>query len=78
MYVNRHISLSLHNLRAIGVYLRQPLVACSSASLQTRAKAVDFLHKQEKFSRKAHAFSAKHPHFSTSSARDLLSPDDSK
>ena len=78
MYVNRHVILSLHNLRAIGVYLRQPLVACSSASLETRAKAVDILHKQEKFSRKAHAFSAKRPHFSTSSAKDLLSPDDSQ
>ena len=45
MYVNRHVILSLHNLRAKGVYLRQSLVACSSASLETRAKAVDFLHK---------------------------------
>lgn len=78
MYVNRHVILSLHNLRAIGVYLRQPLVACSSCALETRAKAVDFLHKQEKFFEKVHAFSAKLPHFSTSSARDLLSPDDSK
>ncbi len=78
MYVDRHVILSLHNLRAIGVYLRQPLVVCSSVSLETRAKVVDILLKQEKFSRKAHAFSAKLPHFSTSSARDLLSPDDSK
>ena len=78
MYVNRHVILSHHNLRAIGVYSRQPLVACSSAALETRAKAVDILLKQKKFSRKAHAFSAKLPHFSTSSSRDLLSPDDSK
>ena len=78
MYVNRHVILPHHNLRAIGVYLRQPLVACSSVSLETRAKAVDILLKQEKFSRKAHVFSAKLPHFSTFSARDLLSPDDSK
>lgn len=78
MYVNRHVILSLHNLRAIGVYLRQPLVACSSCALETHAKAVDILLKQEKFSRKAHAFSAKLPHFSTSSARDLLSPNDSE
>ena len=78
MYVNRHVILSLHNLRAIGVYLRQPLVACSSYALETHAKAVDILLKQEKFSQKAHAFSAKRPHFSTSSARYLLSPNDSK
>ena len=78
MYVNRHVILSLHDLRAIGVYLRQPLVACSSCALETRAKAVGILLKQEKFSRKAHAFSAKLPHFSTSSARDLLSTHDAE
>ena len=78
MYVNRHVILSLHDLRAIGVYLRQPLVACSSCAFETRAKAVDILLKQEKFSRKVHAFSAKLPHFSTSSARDLLSTHDAE
>jgi len=78
MHVNRHVMIFLHNLRAIGVYLRRFLVACSSASLETRAKAVGILLKQEKFSRKAHAFSAKRPHFSTSSARYLLSPDDTE
>lgn len=53
MHVNRHVMISLHNLRAIGVYLRQPLVACSSAARKTRAKAVGILLKQEKFSRRS-------------------------